>query len=182
MSIIPFPQFEIRTPWCDVINRLANVVNFSLVHRDGGVWNLLIADIAGLLQFFVHTLNVFVQIRDRERLSAIRTLCAFVVVHLSYVSAKVAHSKFFLTVRARLLDPFVGLTDVSRKVVHADILLTVRAVCLLSQVDALHVVVQKLLCLELLLTVGTLIIPNLLMEVFHMVVQVLVLFVTDVTC
>ena len=83
--------------------------------------------------------------------------------------------------RARLLDPFVGLTDVSRKVVHADILPTVWEVCLLSQVDVLHVVVRKLLCLELLLTVGTLIIPNLFMEVFHMVVQVLVLFVTDVT-
>ena len=43
-------------------------------------------------------------------------------------------------------------------------------------------VVQKLLGLELLLTVGALVIPNLLVEVFHMVVQVLVLFVTDVTC
>ena len=156
-------------------------MNFSLVHRDGGVGNLLIADVTGLLQFLVHTLDVFVQVGNRECLSTIWALCALIVVHLSNVPAQVAHSEFFLTVRARLLDPFVRLPHVSREVVHADVLLTVRAVGLFSQMDALHVVVQKLLGLELLLTVGALVIPNLLVEVFHMVVQVLVLLVTDVT-
>ena len=41
-------------------------------------------------------------------------------------------------------------------------------------------VVQQFLRLELLLTVGAFVIPDLLVEVFHMVVQVLVLLVTDV--
>ena len=41
-------------------------------------------------------------------------------------------------------------------------------------------VVQKFLGLKLLLTVGTFVIPYLLMEVFYVVVQVLVLLVTDV--
>ena len=43
-------------------------------------------------------------------------------------------------------------------------------------------VVQKLLGLELLFTVGALVIPNLFMEVFHMMVQILVLLVADVAC
>merc|ERR1712088_1247678 len=81
--LVPFSQFEIRTPGCDIINGFANVVNFSLVHRDGGVGNLLIADVAGLLQFLVHTLDVFVQVRDSECLSTIWALCALVVMHLS---------------------------------------------------------------------------------------------------
>ena len=67
------------------------------------------------------------------------------------------------------------------EVVHRNVLPTIWTICLLTEMDTLHVVVEKFLGLELLLTVGTLIIPNLLMEVFHMVVQVLVLFVTDVT-
>ena len=128
----------------------------------------------------MHTLDVFVQVGDRECFSTIRALCALVVVHLPNVPAQVAHSKFFLTVRAGLLDPFMGLPHVSREVVHADVLLTVGAVGLFSQVDALHVVVQKLLGLELLLAIGAFVIPDLFMEVFHMVVQVLVLLVADV--
>ena len=41
-------------------------------------------------------------------------------------------------------------------------------------------IVQQFLSLEFLLTVGAFIVPDLLMEVFHMVVQVLVLLVADV--
>merc|ERR1712088_593015 len=111
--LVPFPQFEIWTPWRDIINGFANVVDFSFVHRDGGVGNLLITDVAGLLQFLVHTLDVFVKVGNSECLSTIWALCALVVMHLSYVPAQVAHSKFLLTVRARLLDPFVGLPYVS---------------------------------------------------------------------
>ena len=43
-------------------------------------------------------------------------------------------------------------------------------------------VVQQFLGLELLLTVGAFVITDLLVEVFHMVVQVLVLLVADVAC
>merc|ERR1719384_250706 len=111
--LVPFPQFEIWTPWRDIINGFANVVDFSFVHRDGGVGNLLITDVTGLLQFLVHTLDVFVQVGNSECLATIWALCALVVMHLSYVPAQVAHSKFLLTVRARLLDPFVGLPHVS---------------------------------------------------------------------
>ena len=88
-------------------------MNFSLVHRDGGIWNLLIADVTGLLQFLVHALDVFVQVGDGERFSTVWALCALIVVHLSNVSAQVAHCKLLLTVRARLLDPLVGLPHVS---------------------------------------------------------------------
>ena len=83
--------------------------------------------------------------------------------------------------RTWFLDLLMKLSHMTGEVIHANVLLTVRAVGLFSQMDALHVVVQKLLGLELLLTVRALVIPNLLVEVFHMVVQVLVLLVTDVT-
>ena len=46
--------------------------------------------------------------------------------------------------------------------------------------NALDVIVQQFLCLEFLFTVGAFIVPDLLMEVFHMMVQVLVLLVADV--
>ena len=54
------------------------MANFSLVHREGGVGNLLLADVAGLLQF----LDVIVQVGSCERLSTIRARCALVVMHL----------------------------------------------------------------------------------------------------
>ena len=69
----------------------------------------------------------------------------------------------------------------TREVVHGDIFATVRAVGFLAQVDALHVVVEQLLGLELLLTVGTLVVPDLLVEILHMMVQVFKLLVADVT-
>ena len=58
----------------------------------------------------------------------------------------------------------------STKVVYTKIFFTLRAVCFLAQVDALNVAVQQLLCLELFLTVGTIVVPDLFMEVFHMTV------------
>ena len=69
----------------------------------------------------------------------------------------------------------------TREIVHGDIFATVRAVGFLAQVDALHVVVEQLLGLELLLTVGALVVPDLLVEILHMVVQVFKLLVADVT-
>lgn len=68
----------------------------------------------------------------------------------------------------------------SREVVHRDILLTIWAVGLLTQVDALNVVVEQFLGLELLLAVGTLVVADLLVEILDMVIQILVLLVTDV--
>ena len=75
----------------------------------------------------------------------------------------------------------MSLSDMAREVVHGNVLPTVRAVCLLTKMDALYVVVEKFLGLELLLTVGTFVISDLFMEIFDMVIQVLVFLVTDVT-
>ena len=77
--------------------------------------------------------------------------------------------------------PLVSLSNVASKVVNRNILATVRAVGLLAQVDALHVVVEQLLGLELLLAVGALVVPDLLVEILHMMVQVFKLLVADVT-
>ena len=75
----------------------------------------------------------------------------------------------------------MSLPHVSGEVVHGNVLAAVGAVSLLAQVNALHVVVEKLLGLELLLAVGALVVPDLLMEILHMVVQVFKLLVADVT-
>ena len=75
----------------------------------------------------------------------------------------------------------MSLPDVSGEVVHRDVLATVRAISLLAQVDALYVVVEEFLSLELLLAVGTLVIPDLLVEILDVVVKILVLFVANVT-
>ena len=61
--------------------------------------------------------------------------------------------------------PLVSLPHVPGEVVHGDVLLAVRTVGLLAQVNALHVVVQQLLRLELFLTVRTLIVAYFFMEV-----------------
>ena len=66
------------------------------------------------------------------------------------------------------------------EVVHRDVLVTVRTASLLSQVNALHVIVQQFLGLELLLAVTALVVPDLLMEILDMMVQILVLLVADV--
>ena len=67
------------------------------------------------------------------------------------------------------------------EIVHRDVLVTVRTPGLLSQVNALHVIVEQFLGLELLLAVTALVVPDLLMEILDMMVQVLVLLVADVT-
>ena len=77
--------------------------------------------------------------------------------------------------------PLVSFPHVTREIVHGDIFATVRAVGFLAQVDALHVVVEQLLGLELLFTVGTLVVPDLLVEILDVVVKILVLLVADVT-
>ena len=69
----------------------------------------------------------------------------------------------------------------TREIVHRDIFPTVWAVGFLAQVDALDVVVEQLLGLELLLTVGALVVPDLLVEILHMMVQVFKLLVANVT-
>ena len=67
------------------------------------------------------------------------------------------------------------------EIVHRNVLPTIWTICLLTEMDTLHVVVEKFLGLELLLTVGTFVISDLFMEIFDMVIQVLVFLVTDVT-
>ena len=66
------------------------------------------------------------------------------------------------------------------EVVHGDVLVTVRTPRLLSQVDALNVIIQQLLSLELLLAVATLVVTDLLVEILDVVVEILVLLVADV--
>ena len=80
------------------------------------------------------------------------------------------HTKLLSTLWARLLDFLMNLFYMSTKVVHTNVLFTSRAVGLLAQVNTLNMVVQQLLCLELFLTVGALVVPDLPMEVFHVVV------------
>lgn len=75
----------------------------------------------------------------------------------------------------------MSLSHMTGEVVHRNVLPTIWTICLLTEMDTLHVVVQKFLGLELLLTVGTFVISDLFMEIFDMVIQVLVFLVTDVT-
>ena len=75
----------------------------------------------------------------------------------------------------------MSLSHVPGEVVHRDVLVTVRTPGLLSQVNALHVVVEQFLGLELLLAVTALIVPDLLVEILDMMVEILVLLVADVT-
>ena len=110
---IPLPQFQIRASRCYIVNGLANIVNFSLVHRDGGVGHLLVADVACLLQFLVDTLDVFVQVGNCQSLSTVRTLRTLIVVHLSNVPTQVAHCELLLTVRTRFLNPLMRLSHMS---------------------------------------------------------------------
>ena len=77
--------------------------------------------------------------------------------------------------------PLMSLPDVSGEIVHGDVLAAVWAVGLLTQVNALNVVVEQLLGLELLLAVGALVVSDLLVEILDVVIQILVLFVADMT-
>ena len=75
----------------------------------------------------------------------------------------------------------MSLPDVSGEVVYGDVLAAVGAVGLLTQVNALHVVVEKLLGLELLLAVRALVVSDLFVEILDVVIQILILLVADVT-
>ena len=77
--------------------------------------------------------------------------------------------------------PLMSLSNMARKVIHRNILLTIGTICLLAKMNALNVIIQEFLCLKLLLTVGTLVVSDLLMEILDMVIQIFVLLVTDVT-
>ena len=66
------------------------------------------------------------------------------------------------------------------EIVHRDVLVTVGTPGLLSQVNALHVIVQQFLGLELLLAVTALVVTDFLVEILDMMVEILVLLVTDV--
>ena len=86
------------------------VTNHVIIHKiaryrpDAGVGDLLVADVAGLLQLLVHGLDVLVEVGDGERLAAVGTLRALVVVHLADVPRQVGHRKLLLAVWTRLLD------------------------------------------------------------------------------
>ena len=67
------------------------------------------------------------------------------------------------------------------EIVHRDVLVTVGTPGLLSQVNALHVIVQQFLGLELLLAVTALVVTDFLVEILDVVVKILVLLVADVT-
>ena len=71
---------------------------------DAGVRNLLVADVAGLLQLLVHGLDVLVQVGDGERLAAVRALGALIVVNLADVARKVGHGELLVAMRTWLLD------------------------------------------------------------------------------
>ena len=86
------------------------VTNYVIIHKiaryrpDAGVGDLLVADVAGLLQLLVHGLDVLVEVGDGERLAAVGTLRALVVVHLADVPRQVGHRELLVTVRTLLLD------------------------------------------------------------------------------
>ena len=76
--------------------------------------------------------------------------------------------------------PLVGLSHVTREVVHGDVLVTIRTPSLLSQVNTLDMIIEQFLGLELLLAVTALVVPDLLVEILDVVVEILVFLVADV--
>ena len=79
-----------------------------------------------------------------------------------------------------MTHPLVGLSHVTGEVVHGDVLVTIRTPSLLSQVDTLDMIVEQFLSLELLLAITALVVPDLLVEILDVVVEILVLLVADV--
>lgn len=144
--------------------------------------NVGIANVTCLFQFVVYTLDMRGQVDAGYGLATFGTLGGFVVMHGIDMPTKRAHGKFFLTMRAKLPNLLMDLPHMSIKVIYTYVLFTIRAFCLLSQVDALHMVVQQLLGLKLFLTIGAFEVPDLFMTKFHVVVKVLVLFVAYVAC
>ena len=72
------------------------------------------------------------------------------------------------------------LPHVPGEVVHGDVLVTIRTPSLLSQVNTLDMIVEQFLGLELLLAVTALVVPDLLVEILDVVVEILVFHVADV--
>ena len=68
------------------------------------------------------------------------------------------------------------------KVIYTNFLLTIRAFCLLTQVDALHMVVQQLFGLELFITVGAFKVFDIFMSIFQVVVEVFELLMAYAAC
>ena len=77
--------------------------------------------------------------------------------------------------------PLMSFANMTRKVINRNIFPTIRTVGFFSQMNTLNVVIEKFLGLEFLLTVGTLIVSDLLVEVFNVMVKILVFFVANVT-
>ena len=57
-------------------------MDLALVHANGGVGHLLVADLARLLHLLVHGLDVLVEVGNGERFPTIRALGALVIVNL----------------------------------------------------------------------------------------------------
>ena len=97
-------------PLVDTGQRCCHKLCYNIIHRiaryrpDAGVGDLLVADVAGLLQLLVHGLDVLVEVGDGERLAAVGTLRALVVVHLADVARQVRHRELLLAMWTRLLD------------------------------------------------------------------------------
>jgi len=156
-------------------------MDFPLVYADTGIGNLLVTNIASLLQLLVNRLDVLVEVGDGEGLATIRALCALIVVDLPDVPGQVGHCKLLLAMWTGLLYSLVSFPNMSGEIINRNILFTVWTVGLLAQMNALNMVIQQLFCLKLLLTVGTLVVPDFLVEILHVVIQILVLLVADVT-
>ena len=110
-----------------------------------------------------------------------RAFYCLIVVHLSNVSAQVAHCKLLFTMWARLLYPLVLLSHVPSHVVRTDFLLALFALRFLSNMNALDVTAQQLFPVESFITVRTF---NFLafVRTTHMCMKVIALFVTDIAC
>ena len=108
-----------------------------------------------------------------------RAFYRLIVMHLSNVSAQVAHCKLLLTVWARLLYPLMLLSHVPSQVVRTDFLLALFALRLLSNVNALDMTAQQLVPVESLIAVRTF---NFLafVRTTHMCRKVITFFVTDI--
>ena len=176
---IPFSQVCIGTPWWDLVERFANIVDFPPVHRYYWIRKFLIADVTGFLQPLVDRLDVLVQVWVWKSLVAERALSGLIVVHLSHVPCQVAHSKLLLTMWTRLLNPLVLLSHVPPKVVHADFFLALFALRFLSKVNALNVAVQHIFLFEGLIAIGTLQLLAIVRST-HMSMQVIAFLATNI--
>jgi len=124
---------------------------------------------------------VFVQIGDGQCLSTVGTLRTLVVVNLSDVTREVGHGELLVAMGTWLLDPLMSFSNMTREVVNRDIFPTIWTIGFFSQMNTLHVVIKKFFGLKFLLTVGTLVVSDLFVEILDMVVKILVFFVANMT-